>query len=57
MILRGKPNQSTGGAQYPRIQYPQFQLSAVYHSPKKIWKIKELNVSKVSKRAPSENRL
>jgi len=34
----------TGGPPYPRIQYPQFQLSAVYRGPKIFfWKIKEIN--------------
>ena len=47
------PNRS--GPPCPRIQYPRFQLSAVYRFPKKIWKIKEINVSYVSKSAPSEN--
>jgi hypothetical protein len=36
----------TGGQPYPRIQYPQFQLSAVGRGPKQIWKIKELAVHK-----------
>jgi hypothetical protein len=31
-------------------------LSAVYRSLKEIWKIKEINGSQVSKRAPNENR-
>jgi len=35
--------------------YPQYQLSTVYGGPKKMWKIKEINSSLVSKRAPREN--
>jgi len=34
-----------GGPPYPQIHYLQFQLLAVGHSPKKIWKIKEINGS------------
>jgi hypothetical protein len=30
---------------YLLIQYPWFQLYAVYHGPKRNWKIKEINVS------------
>jgi hypothetical protein len=36
-------------------KYPRFQLSAVYRAPKKSWKIKEVDGSWVSKRAPSKN--
>jgi len=36
---------SMGRPLYLRIQYPWFQLSAVYHGPKKIWKIREINGS------------
>jgi len=38
-------NLSTGGPPYPRIHYPQYQLSAVGRGPKKIWKIKEIKGS------------
>jgi hypothetical protein len=41
---------------YPLFQNLQFQLSAVYSGMTKKWKIKEVNGSQVSKRAPSENR-
>jgi hypothetical protein len=40
---------------YPRIQYPRFQLSALYRDTKKNRKIKEINGSKFAKRAPIEN--
>jgi hypothetical protein len=39
---------------YPLIQYPWFQLSAVYQGLKKNWKLKEINGSQVTERAMRE---
>ena len=44
-FIKKKVKCNTGGPPYPRIQYPRFQLSAVYCGLKKIWKIKEINGS------------
>jgi hypothetical protein len=38
-----------------KLNYRQTPVSVVYHGLKKIWKIREINSSLVSKRAPSEN--
>jgi len=38
----------TGGPQYPRIQYPRFQLSAIGRGPEKIiWNVKEIYGSQI----------
>jgi hypothetical protein len=39
--LHGMNIRNTVVPPYPLIQYPRFQLSAVYRGPKKKWKIKE----------------
>jgi hypothetical protein len=40
---------------YSRAPVSTDSVSAVYRDPKKNWKIKEINGSYASKRAPSEN--
>jgi hypothetical protein len=41
--------------EYSRAPVSTDSVSAVYRGPKTKWKIKEINGSQVSKRAPSEN--
>lgn len=44
-FIKKKIKCNTGWPLYPRIQYPWFQLSAVYRAWKKIWKINEIKGS------------